>query len=218
MANPYFFPAPYHPPIDPQSVGQVGNQYLTNIPQAGVPNIQPVNQQAPPNYTSPRGFNYSGLSGALAGGAALAAQTIGMANQGTNVNTQLPPSQYDPTSRPRYSGGQLVSQARNIDTGGASEGDVLSAAATGAGAGVAFGGIGAAAGAVIGAGAALISGGARSKKNQQEQSKLLNTAKAAGQAYNKADVSFRNRSAAMEDYYQRTNATNRLHNLYRSQL
>lgn len=214
--NPFYFQKPAQGQYAP-----VGNQSLANVqPKPDFSKIPSQEQfSVDPNSGSGggAGTNIAGVAGAVTGAAGLATDAIDMANQRLNINTQTAPIQADQSMAPVYTAGRLVSDANNAKPKGASGGEILKGVGSGAAAGAAFGPWGAAIGAVVGGAVSAIGGGIRKKRQRREKNRAMGQANALGQAYNKADVNFRAKSAAMEDYNQRNSAESRLYSLYRSQ-
>jgi hypothetical protein len=193
-------------------------------PQA---NIQQINNPAP-NATDARmtakgmgggggGIDAGGAANIVGGAIGLAGDAMGMANQRLNLQTNYAPTQTDQDSAPVYTGGQVMIDAANARPQGATGGEILKSAGSGAAAGSVAGPWGAAVGAVVGAGAALIGGGARKRRQRREKNRALGQANKAASEFNSADMMFRQRQAGLEDYTQKTNSASRMANLYRSQ-
>lgn len=212
--NPYLLPQP-----STQQLRQT-NPYV-NIAQTQVshPGTTDARQTARGAGGGGGGIDAGGYAGMIGAGVGLATDAINQANTKLGLD-DIPtePSQINSDDAPVYTGGSLMIQAANARPKGASGGDILKAAGTGAMAGAATGTpIGVAIGAVVGAGSALIGGGIKKKRQKRERSRNLTRANAAAKDFNTSDEAFRNKQAAMEDYRDQTNNSARLYNLYRQQ-
>lgn len=203
-SNPYAYKQP-----EPQQYQQPGAVGRT------APVDPSVYQEQHPQQKS--NISAAGVANGVMGAASLAADTIGMANEKLNLNTNIAPVQNDPSQAPIYTGGQNFIDAANARPRGASGGEILKSAGAGAAAGVGFGGIGAIVGAVVGAGAALIGGGARKRRQRREKQRAFNAALGAQRTFNTADLAYRQIQATMEDYYDNQNDNSRQYNVFRSQ-
>lgn len=180
--------------------------------------LQRPGQTVAPQGRQGQGINAQGVAGAIGGAASIAGDAIELANEKLGLDgLQAGSAQQDPYSAPVYTGGTLAIQAANAKAKGASAGNVLKSAGTGAAAGAAFGPIGIAAGAVVGAGVSLIAGGVKRKRQAREKARAQGRAQAAANDFNTADVSYRNRYAAQEEYRDNMSDDSRMYNLLRSQ-
>lgn len=171
---------------------------------------QEVGQSAP---KAGGNFDYGA---AITGGLGLAANAIGMAQQGSGLDMSAPEVQRSATGEPIYDG-SFYNQASNFKPQGATGGEVLGMAGQGAAAGASFGLPGVAIGAVGGAIAGLIGGGARRRRQKREKAKAMKSATARQNDFNEASETFDQSQIAQQEYNKRMNMTNRLYNLYGSQ-
>jgi uncharacterized protein HemX len=157
-------------------------------------------------------FDYASF---ISGGAGLAGSYYGMVNQ--DLGLQAPPAlQRSATGEPVYNLGSSFNQAYLSKPQGASGEEIVSGLAQGAQAGAAFGPVGAGVGAAVGL-ATSIFGGARRKHNQQrEKDNALAKVSAGQNTYNKAANAYQETQLALNDYQRRSEMTNHLYNLFRS--
>jgi hypothetical protein len=209
--NPYFFTKQGH---------SVGSQLSPPSTQTMADrNIQQIANPMPQGQPRPQSnFNVGAAANAIGGAAALVGGAIGQANQQLGINTQMAPMQTDQFSKPVYTGGGLSNQISAAKPQGATGGEVLSGVGTGASVGTSIlPGWGTLIGAAVGAGASLIGGGVRKKRQRRERSRAQGKLNQAQSQYNAADIGYRNRQAAQEDYLQKQDESSRMYNLYRNQ-
>ena len=161
------------------------------------------------------GIDASGIGGAVTGGLATIGMGVGIANEGKNIDTSVAGAQTSATGAPVYNLGGDVQRLGDLNPKGASFGQVLSAAGSGASAGSALApGIGTAIGAIGGALTSLIGGRIKKRRMQEAKDKLAKNV-ARGQAdYNEADQQFDQAQIRKQEFNKRRNLTNRLYNLY----
>ena len=179
--------------------------------------IKPVSNPSLGNFKAPSngGIDASGIGGAVTGGLATIGMGVGIANEGKNIDTSVAGAQTSATGAPVYNLGGDVQRLGDLKPEGASFGQVLSAAGSGASAGSALApGIGTAIGAIGGALTSLIGGRIKKRRMQEAKDKLAKNV-ARGQAdYNEADQQFDQAQIRKQEFNKRRNLTNRLYNLY----
>lgn len=217
MVNPYFTNMPSWGSQDVRGFGDSGtegewsqerqgmdiSQYGEGAMQglsAGIANSQPVGDFDVDQYAgfkgSGQGFMGGGAIGAIIGGATAQIGQFRNVNKAlNNLDTSVEGVTYDAYGRPVYQGGNIVNANANIDAlnqGVKKLNKTHLDPATN----------------VI----SSITGTRRKMKRKRDA--LQRSIQQSQQAYNTADINYRNQASQYEDYMERANSNNRLYNLY----
>jgi hypothetical protein len=157
------------------------------------------------------------IGGIATGALALGGQFGGMINEAKQINTTAPTATLDSFGRPMYNLGNFSSQVSAIKPQGATGGEVLSAAMTGAQAGAAFGAPGALIGAGVGAIGSLFAGKRRKTLQERRKSLAQGNLMSAQRMYNQGMESFNQRQSAQSLYNEQLQMSeDRMNNVYQA--
>lgn len=197
-----------------------------NQPSLQTPGLSMMNGQG---MQAPQGQsldNFGNVAQGVASGVSMVTDWKSMGDQANDIPTNGPALQYDSDGRAVYNQGQFANETMAIKPKGASAGEILGGVGKGASMGASIGsvvpGLGTAVGAVVGGvigGVGSVFGGARRKRKMRAAKRRAQQSLANRQGqYNRSTENANAQDASRAQYYESLNNSNRLYNLYNTNI